>query len=186
MVQQNKYPALLLNADFSPINLFPLETLDWHRSVRGVIQEKLIVVAEYDDIIRSTSISMKPPSVVALKEYRKVPRTVPFSRTNIWLRDKGKCVYCNHDVETSSLTFDHVIPKAKGGMTNWMNIVCACVACNVRKADKLPKEIKMFPNPAPRQPTQFELAKNAKILMRKTPMHKSWIDYLYWDTELTN
>ena len=31
------------------------------------------------------------------------------------------------------LTFDHLLPRSKGGRTDWNNVVTACSACNVKK-----------------------------------------------------
>jgi len=42
----------------------------------------------------------------------------------------------------------------------------------------------MTPIPTPRKPTQFELARNAKKLITRSPSHQSWIDFLYWESEL--
>lgn len=185
MIHSN-YPALLLNADFSPISIFPLKTLSWQESVRGLFLKKLIPVAEYDIEVSSPTSTFRLPSVVALTDYKKVPRSVAFSRTNIWLRDNGRCVYCQTALSTAELTFDHVMPRSRGGDTSWENIVCSCTACNLRKANRTPQESKMFPIPAPRKPTQFELAKSAKRLIKNTPVPHSWMDFLYWLGELEN
>ena len=73
---------------------------------------------------------MKLPSVIALKDYI-VPQTKPsFTRFNVFLRDKFSCQYCGSDEE---LTFDHLLPRSKGGETNWDNVVTACSSCNVKK-----------------------------------------------------
>lgn len=184
MIHGNSYPALLLNADFSPISVFPLKTLTWQEAVRGLFLNKFVKVSEYDVEVKSPSSSIRLPSVVALSEYRKIPRSVAFSRTNIWLRDYGRCVYCHSDLTTDELTFDHVLPRSRAGETSWLNIVCSCIKCNLKKANRTPKESKMFPSPTPREPTQFELAKNARKLIRNSPTPKDWIDFLYWESEL--
>lgn len=184
MIYENSYPALLLNADFSPISIFPLKTLTWQEAIRGLFLEKLVRVAEYDVEVNSPNKAVRLPSVVALTQYKKVPHCVAFSRTNIWLRDHGKCVYCSKELTTAELTFDHVMPKSRGGDTSWENIVCSCTPCNLRKANRTPKESKMFPDPTPRKPTQFELARNAKKLIRSSPAPKDWVDFLYWESEL--
>lgn len=186
MIYANSYPVLLLNADFSPISIFPLKTLTWQEAIRGLFLDKLIRVAEYDAEVKSVSTAVRLPSVVALKQYKKVPHCVAFSRNNIWLRDHGRCVYCKNDLTTAELTFDHVMPRSRGGDTSWENIVCSCTACNLRKANRTPKESGMFPDPAPRKPNQFELARNAKRLIKSSPAPKDWIDFLYWDAELEN
>lgn len=184
-MSNKNYPALLLNADFSPVSIYPLKTITWQDSVRGLFLDKLIKVADYDVEVSSPSWKFRLPSVVALKKYQKVKHTVPFTRTNIWLRDMGRCVYCEANLTTAELTFDHVFPKSKGGDTSWENIVCSCTKCNLRKSNKTTRESKMFPIVTPRKPTQYELAKSAKALGKLSPAPKDWMDFIYWDSELT-
>lgn len=183
-IHESQYPALLLNADFSPVSVFPLSTLSWRDAVKGAVREKIVWVAEYDVEVRSASASFRLPSVVALKEYRNVPRHAAFTRSNLWLRDGGKCVYCKVPLLTSDVTFDHVLPRSRGGDASWENIVCSCTQCNGRKANRTPSECRMFPDPPPKAPTQFELAAAARALVRSAPAPRDWIDYIYWDGEL--
>lgn len=183
-IHASHYPALLLNADFAPVSVFPLSTLSWQDAVKDLVLGKVVPVAEYDVVLRSATASFRLPSVVALREYRKVPRSVSFTRTNIWLRDGGKCVYCHVPLATSEITFDHVMPRSRGGATGWDNIVCACAACNARKANRTPSECRMFPDPRPKAPSQFHLARSAKALVRHAPACRDWLDFIYWDGEL--
>jgi hypothetical protein len=62
-------PALVLNADFRPLSYFPLSLWSWQDAVKAVFLDRVSVVAEYDRPIRSPSLTMKLPSVIALKEY---------------------------------------------------------------------------------------------------------------------
>ena len=66
------HPALVLNADFRPLSYFPLSLLDWQEAARLVFQDKIMVVAEYDHVVRSPSREMRLPSVVALRAYEAV------------------------------------------------------------------------------------------------------------------
>jgi 5-methylcytosine-specific restriction endonuclease McrA len=76
-----------------------------------------------------------------------------------------------------------VIPRSKGGRTTWENVVAACAPCNLKKANRLPRDIKMFPMQAPYQPTVHDLH-NAGRAFPPSHLHQSWLDYLYWDIEL--
>ena len=82
---------------------------------------------------------MRLPSVVSLKTYVKPSRHPAFTRFNVFLRDRFSCQYCG---EREELTFDHVVPRSKGGTTTWENVVAACSACNLRKGDRLPAEVR--------------------------------------------
>ena len=55
---------------------------------------------------------MRLPSVVSLKSYVKPTRFPAFTRFNVFLRDRFTCQYCG---EREDLTFDHVVPRSKGG-----------------------------------------------------------------------
>lgn len=163
--------ALVLNADFRPINLFPLSTLDWQTAVKNVYEGNVSVVAEYDEVVRSPSITMRLPSVVAMKSYVPIHKRVAFTRTNVFLRDRFKCQYCGND--DAALTFDHVVPRSKGGETRWNNIVAACDACNLKKGAR----IDMQPMKVPREPTSAELLA-LKRAYRPKILHDTWLDYL--------
>ena len=97
------------------------------------LSERVSVVAEYDAWARSPSTRIRLPSVVALRKYQRPPRRVAFTRFNVFLRDRFACQYCGEAFASSALTFEHVIPRSKGGRTTWSNIVTACVPCNTRK-----------------------------------------------------
>ena len=119
-------------------------------------------------------------SHVALKNYI-VPQTKPsFTRFNVFLRDKFSCQYCGSGEE---LTFDHLLPRSKGGETNWDNVVTACSECNVKKGGKLLKTSGMKLSQYPYQPSTEDLHRNGKNFPPNY-LHKSWMDYLYWDVEL--
>jgi 5-methylcytosine-specific restriction endonuclease McrA len=128
---------------------------------------------------------MKLPSVLALKEYIPLARRPAFTRFNVFLRDKWQCQYCASHYKTNELTFDHVIPRSRGGRTLWENIVTACQACNTTKGNRLPHEVNMHPITEPRMPAIYELQEHGR---RFPPnfLHESWGDFLYWDTELVD
>lgn len=180
-----KCPALILNADFRPLSYFPLSLWSWQDAVRAIFRESVVVVSEYERVIRSPSHEIRLPSVLALKEYVPAARAPAFTRFNVFLRDKWQCQYCGDTFRTQDLTFDHVIPRSRGGRTSWDNIVTACQECNIQKGNALPSEVGMYPLNEPLQPSIFELQDSG----RKFPpnfLHESWGDFLYWDTELVD
>ncbi|WP_408906196.1 HNH endonuclease [Roseomonas marmotae] len=177
------FPALVLNADFRPLSYYPLSLWAWQDAVKAVYLDRVSVLSEYDAEVHSPSQVIRLPSVIALKEYIPSARRPAFTRFNVFLRDSFSCVYCGQEMPTHDLTFDHVIPRSRGGRTSWDNVVTACGPCNLRKGNKLPREIKMFPRQAPRQPTSWELQENGRAFPPNY-LHKSWRDYLYWDSEL--
>lgn len=177
------FPALVLNADFRPLSYFPLSLWPWQETVKAVFLSRVNVVSEYDRLARSPSLTMRLPSVIALKEFIPMTRSPAFTRFNVFLRDRFSCQYCGGAFQAEYLTFDHVIPRSKGGRTMWDNVVAACEPCNLQKSHKPPRESGMFPLRAPHKPTNFDLQKNGRAFPPNY-LHHSWRDFLYWDVEL--
>ncbi|ANK82293.1 HNH endonuclease [Minwuia thermotolerans] len=179
-LKPEKYPALVLNADFRPLSYFPLSVWPWQEAVKAAYLERVNIIQFYDRQVSSPSLSMQLPSVIALKEYIRPAAYPAFTRFNLFLRDRFRCQYCG---STEDLTFDHVIPRRAGGRTTWENVVAACAPCNIRKGGRMPARAQMHPRRAPMRPTVHQL----NDVGRSFPpnyLHDSWRDYLYWDTEL--
>ena len=121
------FPALVLNADFRPLSYHPLSIWPWEEVVKAVYQDRVDVVSVYDKVVRSPSMEIRLPSVIALKTYVDQDRAPAFTRFNVFLRDGFACQYCRSGED---LTFDHVVPRSRGGRTSWENIVTACAPCN--------------------------------------------------------
>ena len=183
MLAENSFPAPLLNADFQPVHMHPLSTVNWQDAIKAVISDRVIVVEEYQQEIHSASHTWRLPSVIALRDYVKRDQTPTFSRYNVYLRDNFTCQYCGQEFETRLLTFDHVVPRHHGGVSSWTNVVAACSPCNHRKGSMMPKEAHMFPMNKPVEPSMWQLYMRGRRLPRQY-LHETWRDYLYWDTEL--
>ena len=177
------YPALVLNADFRPLSYFPLSLWSWQEAVKAVFLRRVHVLSEYDRLVRSPSRQMRLPSVIVLKQYVPVARRPAFTRFNVFLRDRFACQYCGESLPAERLTFDHVIPRVRGGRTEWMNVVTACEPCNLGKGHRLPRDSAVWPLRAPYEPSTYELQENGRAFPPNY-LHESWRDYLYWDTEL--
>ncbi|WP_019961101.1 HNH endonuclease [Woodsholea maritima] len=175
--------CLVLNADYQPLSYYPLSTWPWQEAVKAVFLERVDVISQYDRPIRSPSFEMPAPSVVALRDFVAQDRPPAFTRFNVFLRDGFQCQYCGAD-DLHALTFDHVIPRSKGGLTSWDNIVAACSPCNLKKGGRNPREAKMpLITGMPQRPSIHKLQAEGRRFPPKY-LHKSWIDYLYWDIEL--
>ena len=174
------YPALVLNADFRPLSWYPLSLWPWQEAIKAVCLDRVQILAEYDAVVRSQKSEFRIPSVVVLKEFVKPQKRVAFTRFNLFLRDEFCCQYCG---AKGDLPFDHVLPRSKGGVTSWENGVAACSPCNLKKANKTLKQVGMVLKKPPRAPSPDEMHSHGR---RFPPnhLHDSWLDYLYWDTEL--
>ena len=133
-------PALVLNADYTPLSYYPLSLWPWQTAIKAMFLERVDVVAHYDREVHSPSVALKLPSVIALRDYVRPNEYPAFTQFNLFLRDKFHCVYCGSHRE---LTFDHVVPRAQGGRTMWENVATACAPCNLRKGGRTPLEAHM-------------------------------------------
>jgi 5-methylcytosine-specific restriction endonuclease McrA len=134
--------ALVLNATMEPLCVVPAR-----RAIVLVLSSKADVVQTNGHRFRSAHIDMAAPSVVRLRSYVRVPyrRRAALSRRGVFIRDAHECQYCGRPAEN----VDHVIPRSRGGLHEWENVVAACRRCNSRKKDRTPAEAAMM---LPRQP----------------------------------
>ena len=150
VVRPEACPALVLNADYRPLSYYPLSIWCWQDAIKAVFLDRVNIVSEYDKVVRSPTFEFRLPSVISLKTYVKPSRHPAFTRFNVFLRDRFSCQYCG---DWEDLTFDHVIPRSKGGNSTWENIVTCCAPCNRRKGDRLPRQVGMKPRRKPRAPS---------------------------------
>jgi 5-methylcytosine-specific restriction endonuclease McrA len=143
----------------------------------------LVLNADFRPLSYLPSWEMRLPSVISLKEYVPMARRPAFTRYNVFLRDRFTCQYCRQPSPAEELTFDHVIPRSRGGRTSWDNVVAACTGCNLQKGNRMPRESGIVPVRKPQEPSNFELQENGRAFPPNF-LHESWRDFLYWDTEL--
>ena len=179
-VSPGAWPALVLNADYRPLSYYPLSVWAWQDAIKAVFLDRVVPVAHYDRAVRSPSIEIQLPSVVSLKTFIRPARNPAFTRFNVFLRDRFSCQYCG---ARDDLTFDHLVPRSRGGHTTWENVVTACSGCNLQKGGLSTRESGMRPSHMPYQPSVTDLHRNGR-LFPPNYLHESWLDYLYWDTEL--
>ena len=168
--------TLLLNATYEP-----LQIVSWKRAIRMLFQGKVEVIEVYDREVRSVTLSLNIPSVIKLQHYVRVrpqQARIKFSRSNLFARDKYSCQYCGQQQVTSQLTYDHVVPVARGGPTSWENIVTSCLPCNRRKRDRTPDEAGLKLKKKPIAPIGFP-AKVHLVLM-KVQAPDVWKQYIFW------
>ena len=176
--------TLVLNSAYMPIDRVP-----WDEAFVACFTGRAEVVDTYPDrLIRSAYETFEMPSIIRFitrAVFKK--RKVRFNRHNVWLRDRGTCQYCSIRLKKAEFTYDHVTPQSRGGKTVWTNIVCSCMACNLKKANKTPDEAKMRLRKKPVIPMQLP-GQISPLLTWKDGMPMAWRDYLqsyrYWHQAL--
>jgi 5-methylcytosine-specific restriction endonuclease McrA len=139
--------VLVLNASYEPLNVCSVR-----RAVVLILKEKAEMLEQGERKLHAESITLPHPVVIRLVTYVRVPHDRAkrrITRRAVFARDSWKCQYCG---TTSHLTVDHVIPRSRGGPSDWENIVTSCAPCNRRKGNRTPVETGMHPHRKPKAP----------------------------------
>ena len=137
--------------------------------------DKIDVLANYTDQVHSPSITLSLPSVIKIRDYIRYDNlSVDLNRKNVMARDENTCQYCN--TSKAPLTIDHVIPKGRGGMDTWENLVAACKPCNQKKSDRTPEEAGMVLNKIPKRPNRLHYFQRFV-----KDQQKDWRPYLFME-----
>lgn len=172
--------TLVLNKDGRPLSELPLSAISWQLAIKLHALDKITIMDYYDDwVVRSPSAEFKVPSIIMTSEFIRIKRVVNFSRNNVFLRDGYVCQYCHKDFKSISLSLDHVLPRSKGGKTNWKNIVTSCKKCNSLRGN----DESILPHKMPWKPNYYELvSKRKKLPVRISD--PSWKIFLDWEEDL--
>lgn len=138
-----------------------------------------------DEMVHSIAFKIRIPRIIVLALFDRMPQNeVKFTRHNIFERDRYTCQYCGNRFDRRDLNLDHVLPRDRGGQTTWENIVCSCIPCNTRKANRLPHEVNMHLIRKPKKPKWRPFVN----FTFHSGRHESWrhfIDVAYWNVELS-
>lgn len=183
--------TLVLNADFRPLSTWPPHFITAQEAVHALLRDRVTAVDNWPDaFFRSPSTKIAVPKIVALRQYAPIHGEPKCTRRNIYLRDRYCCQYCGERFPPIELTYDHVIPRSKGGETIWSNILTACLRCNGQKGNKMPKYSgrkgtagSLRPLKEPRRPSSMELLR-AGLELLPTDIIEDFGSALYWGVEL--
>ena len=153
-------PALVLNADYTPLSYYPLSLWPWQTAVKAVFLERVDIVAHYEREVHSPS--RRAEAAVGDRAARNM-----CGRPNIPPSPGSTCSCAtasaaNIAASRKELTFDHVVPRAQGGRTTWENVATACAPCNLRKGGRTPREAHMHIQREPIRPTSWQLQEHGR------------------------
>lgn len=135
-------------------------------------------------MIHTPHYAIRAPEVIVLSRYNRIPpRRVRFNRRNIFLRDNFTCQYCGTRPPRDELTIDHILPRSRGGLSSWENVVLACARCNSRKSNRLPNEVGMRLLRRPKKPHWLSCANFMPGDSGRT-LWQQFVDTAYWNTSL--
>ena len=189
-------PALVLNSAWVPIDTTTVRhalSLVVNEAARVVEPESYrlhdfvswIDVPIDDDAphVRTVALAVRAPEIIVLVRYDRVPaKHVPFTRRNLYRRDRFRCQYCRKRFPMHDLTIDHVVPRSRGGPSTWENCVVACLDCNVRKGDRVPNVAGMPLERPPRRP-QWSPCLDIRTQNRK-PSWERFVGPKYWSLDI--
>ena len=134
--------------------------------------------------VHTISFRIRIPRVILLVLFDRLPKKeVKFTRFNVFERDQNTCQYCGGVFDRKDLNLDHVVPKHRGGPTSWDNIVCSCVPCNTRKANRSPQESGMHLIRKPKRP-KWRPFIQVNMGLNHHDSWKHFLDIAYWNVEI--
>ena len=135
-------------------------------------------------MVQTVAYKIRLPTVIVLMLFDRMPRKeVKFTRHNIFERDHNTCQYCAKVFDRRDLNLDHVIPRDRGGPTTWENIVCSCIKCNTKKANRTPQEAGLHLIRKPKRP-KWRPFVQVNLGMSYHDSWKHFLDLAYWNVEL--
>lgn len=180
--------VLLLNANGMPLSHIPLSVVSWQTAMRLVYLGKVNVLKEYDEWkVRSQVLEIPVPSIVIMTEQVKWDKQLKYSRSNVFLRDDftcqlqmtNRCKERQGKAKLAELTIDHVVPRSKGGKTNWLNVCTSCKDCNASKGN----DETVVPRRKPTKPSYYEILAKRKTLPLQI-RDEGWRYYVDWPEHL--
>lgn len=165
--------VLVLNATYEPIHICNV------RRACVMIFKGVAVMQESARFeLRSVSTRIPAPSVIRLVHFIHIPyRKKLVSKNNILIRDRYVCQYCGRPLKSHEITLDHIIPKSRGGESNWENLAACCPGCNVRKGSKLPEEAGLTMIKDPRKGSTYHFI---HLLRHYGSVDEQWRKYLFY------
>jgi 5-methylcytosine-specific restriction endonuclease McrA len=163
--------TLLLDAAYQIVSFIPER-----KALKLLYKQKVEIISSWEDVIQWDTGEIKHPSILRLKSHvKKNYFNSNFSRKALVKRDRSTCQYCGRKLTASQITIDHVLPRAQGGVTSFVNCVVCCQICNNKKADHTPEQanIKLL-----RKPTHPSFSAHYYVADPQEFWHDDWSDYL--------
>ena len=187
-------------------NYFAVQIADWQDVMSLLYREHAVVIDKdyntynFDQwreisemmeespggFVHTETFKIKIPDVISLLKYDKVPhKQAKFNRKTLYSQYNNTCCYCNKKFHSKDINLDHVLPRCKGGKSEWKNVVVSCIKCNSKKNDMTPKEAGMTMHYQPYEPKwnpQKALVVNTGLKIRES--WQSFINKIYWNAEI--
>jgi len=165
--------VLVLNSTYEPIHICNV-----YRALTMMFKGVAVLQEPATFALRSITRSYPAPSVIRLVHFIHIPfRKRQASKNNILIRDRYVCQYCGKPLKSQEVTLDHIVPKSRGGESNWENLATCCPRCNVKKGSRLPEEAGLTLLKDPRNGSSFHFI---HLLRHYGHMDERWRKYLFY------
>ncbi len=165
--------VLVLNATYEPVHICNV-----YRAIVMIFKGVAVMQEQALFQLHSITAAYPAPSVIRLIHYVHIPfRKKLASKNNILIRDRFSCQYCGKPLRSQEVTLDHIVPKSRGGESNWENLAACCPNCNVRKGSKLPEEAGLTLIKDPRKSSTYHFI---HLLRHYGSVDEKWRKYLFY------
>jgi 5-methylcytosine-specific restriction endonuclease McrA len=163
--------TLLLNASYEVLSF-----IAERKAFKLLCKDKVEIISSWDEVVNFGRERIHHPAILRLKNHVKRNYfNSNFSRKALVKRDKSSCQYCGRKLSAAQITIDHVLPKAKGGITSFMNCVVCCHVCNNKKADRTPEQAGMTLLKKPAHPS---FSAHYNVADSQEFWHPDWDDFI--------
>src|SRR5512136_2103577 len=161
----NKATVLVLNRNWQAINAKDhIRPVPWDEWIT-------LPVREQDESVQTVRGRVRVPTVIVAVNFAHVPKKRPkLCARAIRERDGNRCQYTGTLLRPEEGSLDHVVPRSRGGLDAWENLVWAAKSVNQRKGNRLPHEAGLKPLTVPRAPKEVPVT----ALIRNTPGIDDW------------
>lgn len=165
--------VLVLNASYEPVHICNVR-----RAIIMIFKGLAVMEEPARFVLRSVRATFPAPSVIRLMHFVHIPfRKKLASKNNILIRDRYVCQYCGKPLKSHEITLDHIVPKSRGGESNWENLATCCPRCNVKKGSKLPEEAGLKLLKDPRDGSSYHFI---HLLRHYGSVDEKWRKYLFY------
>lgn len=128
------------------------------QALRPVTWEEWITlpIRDGDNLVRTARGPIRVPTVIVAVNFARVPKKRPkLCAKTIRERDGNRCQYTGKLLKPEEGSLDHVLPRSRGGVDTWENLVWSSKAVNARKGNRLPHEAGLRLLRVPRAPKEL-------------------------------
>jgi len=162
---QNRNTVLALSCHF-----IPMAEISRRKAIKAIVTRKADIITNPKTL--ETSSWIEPGQPIKMIIYKMVSKSPGEPRLHsgnkglkaIIRRDGHRCCYCGAKLKGTNCTVDHIVPRSKGGQTNWKNLVACCFRCNQMKGSKLLEESGMTLLRRPTTPTMVLMERFHKLV----------------------